>query len=60
MVGYKNKMYISNTDMKIASNKDVSKDHGKLHVTPLKPGRAEDAVPKIVKNLDRLIKQTDN
>ena len=28
--GYKNKILVSNTDMKIDSNKDINKDHKKL------------------------------
>ena len=31
--GYKNKILVSNTDMRIASNRDMSKDHEKLLVT---------------------------
>ena len=41
MKGYKNKIFVSNTDMKIGSNKDINKDHKKL--TP-----PDDDVPKIV------------
>ena len=40
---YNNKILVSNTDMKIGSNKDINKDHKKLPVTP--PG---DDMPKIV------------
>ena len=32
--GYNNKILVSNTDMKIGSNKDINKDHKKLPVTP--------------------------
>ena len=39
--GYNNKILVSNTDMKIGSNKDINKDHKKL--TP-----PDDDVPKIV------------
>ena len=39
--GY-NKILVSNTDMKIGSNKDINKDHKKLTVTP------PDDMPKIV------------
>ena len=28
--GYKNKILVSNTDMKIGSNKDINKDHKKI------------------------------
>ena len=39
--GYKNKILVSNTDMKIGSNKDINKDHKKL---PL----PDDDITKIV------------
>ena len=39
--GYNNKILVSNTDMKIGSNRDINKDHKKLPVIPLN-------VPKIV------------
>ena len=32
--GYNNKILVSNTDMKIGSNKDINKDHKKLPVNP--------------------------
>ena len=32
--GYNNKILVSNTDMKIGSNRDINKDHKKLLVTP--------------------------
>ena len=32
--GYNNKILVSNTDMKIGSNRDINKDHKKLPVTP--------------------------
>ena len=41
--GYNNKILVSNTDMKIGSNKDINKDHKKLPVTP-----PDDDMPKIV------------
>ena len=31
--GYNNKILVSNTDMKIDSNRDINKDHKKLPVT---------------------------
>ena len=40
--GYNNKILVSNTGMKIGSNKDINKDHKKLRVTP------PDDAPKIV------------
>ena len=41
--GYNNKIFVSNTDMKIGSNKDINKDHKKLPVTP-----PDADMPKIV------------
>ena len=36
--GYNNKILVSNTDMKIGSNRDINKDHKKLPVTlPVMP-----------------------
>ena len=32
--GYNNNILVSNTDMKICSNRDINKDHKKLLVTP--------------------------
>ena len=40
--GYNNKILVSNTDMKIGSNRDINKDHKKMPVTP------PDAPKKIV------------
>ena len=39
--GYNKKVFVSNTDMKISSNRDINKNHKKLPVTPID-------VPKIV------------
>ena len=41
--GYNNKILVSNTDMRIASNRDINKDHKKLPVTP-----PDDYIPKTV------------
>ena len=41
--GYNNKIFVSNTDIKIGSNKDINKDHKKLPVT-----RPDADMPKIV------------
>ena len=43
MKGYNSKILVSNTDMKIGSNKDIKKDHKKLPVT-----LPDDDMPKIV------------
>lgn len=56
MVGYNNKILISNTDMKICFNKDVNKDCKKLLLISLEAGRAESAAPKMLKSTDKLIK----
>ena len=40
--GYNNKITVSNTDMKIGSNRDINKDRKKMSVTP------QDDMPKIV------------
>ena len=40
--GYNNKILVSNTGMKIGSNRDINEDHKKLLVTP------PDDTPKIV------------
>ena len=47
-VGYNNKT-LSNTDIKIGSNKDVRKDHKKLSAIPLEPGEAESTALKMDK-----------
>ena len=39
-VGYNNKILVSNTDMKIGSNKHINKDHKKLPMTPSEPAKA--------------------
>ena len=41
--GYNNKILVSNTDMKIGSNRDINKHYKKLPVTP-----SDDDAPKIV------------
>ena len=41
--GYNNKILVSNTDMKIGSNRDINKHHKKLPVTP-----SDDDAAKIV------------
>ena len=41
--GYNNKILVSNKDMKIGSNKDISKDHKKLSMIP-----PDDDMPKTV------------
>ena len=64
-VGYNNKISISNTGMKICSNKDINKDHKKLPMTPLGPGKVEGAglaAPKIhlLKSTDKPVNETEN
>ena len=62
-IGYNNKILISNTGMKIGSNKDINKDHKKM--IPPGPDGAEGAVqaaPKmhLMKSTYKPIKETDN
>ena len=55
--GYNNKILVSNTDMKIGSNRDINKDHKKLN-TP-EPGQAEGVAhdtPKMMKGRDKPVK----
>ena len=52
--GYNNKILVSNTDMKIGSNRDINNDHKKL--TPPESGKAEGVAndaPKIMKGMDK-------
>ena len=58
--GYNNKILVSNTGMKIGSNKDINKDHKKL--TPGKARGVADDVPKMMKRpvKDHLATQHDN
>ena len=55
--GYNNKILVSNTGMKIDSNKDINKDHKKS--TPPEPGKAESVAhdaTKMMKNMDKPVK----
>ena len=55
--GYNNEILVSNTDMKIGSNRDINKDHKKLN-TP-EPGQAEGVAhdtPKMMKGRDKPVK----
>ena len=51
-VGYNNKTLISNTDIKIGSNKDVKKDLKKLSAILLEPGEAESTALKMDKPIN--------
>ena len=55
--GYNDNILVSNTDIKIGSNKDINKDHKKLPVTP-----PEDDAPKMVNKAikDHLAVRHDN
>ena len=53
-VGYNKNILVSNTDMKIGSNRDINKDHKKL--PPPEPGKAEVPVPKMVMRSNKPIK----
>ena len=55
--GYNNKILVSNTGMKIDSNKDINKDHKKS--IPPESGKAEGVAhdaPKMMKNMDKPVK----
>ena len=55
--GYNNKILVSNTDMKISSNRDINKDHKRL--TPAEPGKTGDVAhdaPKMIKGTDKPVK----
>ena len=43
--GYNNKILVSNTGMKIGSNRDINKDHKKLFVTP--PDEPKTVIPAV-------------
>ena len=54
---YNNKILVSNTGMKIGSNRDINKDHKNL--TPAGPGRAEGVAhdaPKMMKSTNKPVK----
>ena len=61
-VGYNYKILISNTSIKVGSNKDMNKDHKKLSMTLQEPGKVEDAAPKVhsIKSTDKPITETGN
>ena len=50
--GYNNKILVSNTDMKIGSNRDINKDHKNLPVTP-----SGMAIPTVEHDLKMLTKK---
>ena len=50
--GYNNKVLVSNTDIKIGSNKDINKDYKKLPVTP--PDDPKTAIPTAQHDLKML------
>ena len=55
--GYNNKILVSNTGMKIGSNRDINKDNKNL--TPPGPGRAEGVAhdaPKMMKSTNKPVK----
>ena len=55
--GYNNKILVSNTDMRIGSNRDMSKDHEKLLVTP--PHVPKIVIPAVRYNL-KMLKEKHN
>ena len=55
--GYNNKILVSNTGMKIGSNRDINKDHQKLPPPePGKTGGVTHDVPKMMKGTDKPVK----
>ena len=55
--GYNNKILVSNTDMKIGSDRDINKDHKKLaRPEPDKAGGAAHSASKIMKGTDKPVK----
>ena len=50
--GYNNKVLVSNTDIKIGSNRDINKDHKKLSVTP--PDVPKTVIPVVRHDLKML------
>ena len=46
--GYNNKILVSNTDMRIASNRDINKNHKKLPVTPPDDDIPETVIPVVL------------
>ena len=55
--GYNNKILVSNTDMKTGSSRDINKDHKKLAPPePDKAGRVANSAPKIMKGMDKPVK----
>ena len=59
--GYNNKILVNNTDMKIDSNRDINKDHKKLHVTPPFPDSPKKIVILMVHRDDlKMLTEKDN
>ena len=50
--GYNNKILVSNTDMKIGSNRDINKDHKKLP-----PDEPKTAIPMVLHDLKMLTRK---
>ena len=53
MKGYNNKILVSNTNMKIGSNRDINNDHKKLSITSLDELK-KTVIPAAQHNLKRL------
>ena len=56
--GYNNKILVSNTDMKIGSNRDINKDRKKLPVAP--PDVTKIVIPAVRHDPDNLKMLTEN
>ena len=55
---YNNKVLVSNTDMKIGSNRDINKDHKKLSVTPADVPKIE--IPAATHDIKMLTEKHNN
>ena len=56
MKGYNNKILVSNTDMKIGSNRDINKDHKKL----LPPDGPKIGIPEVRHNNPKMLTENHN
>ena len=58
--GYNNKILVSNTDMRIASNRDINKDHKKLPVTPPDDDIPKTVIPVVLHNNPKMLTEKHN
>ena len=57
---YNNKILVSNTDMKIDSNKDIIKDHKKLPVTPPDDDMSKIVIPAVRHDNSKMLTEKHN